>query len=94
MKWGINFMTCNPHSTSGHGYIMVGVDYFTKWAEVMPKFSNTSETTAYVFPDHFIALFRVLQDIDMNHRKHFQNHMMIELTVMLGLSVKFQPLLP
>jgi hypothetical protein len=35
-KWGIDFMTCNPTSTGGHGYIIVAVDYFTKWAEAMP----------------------------------------------------------
>eukprot|EP00253_Pinus_taeda_P024212 PITA_24212 len=38
-KWGINFITCNPHSTGGHAYIILAVDYFTKWAEAMPTFS-------------------------------------------------------
>eukprot|EP00253_Pinus_taeda_P012248 PITA_12248 len=32
-KWGIDFMTCNPTLAEGHGYIIVTVDYFTKWAE-------------------------------------------------------------
>jgi hypothetical protein len=41
--------TCNPHSAGGHGYIIVAVDYFTKWAEAMPTFNNTCETTAYFF---------------------------------------------
>jgi hypothetical protein len=40
-KWGIDFMTCNPHSVGGHGYIIVAMDYFTKWAEAMPTFDNT-----------------------------------------------------
>jgi hypothetical protein len=31
-KWGIEFMTCNPHSVGRHGYIIVYVDHFTKWA--------------------------------------------------------------
>ena len=26
VKWGINFMTCNPHSAGGHAYIIVAVD--------------------------------------------------------------------
>ena len=29
-KWGVDFMTCNPHSAGGHAYIIVAVDYFTK----------------------------------------------------------------
>eukprot|EP00253_Pinus_taeda_P010833 PITA_10833 len=32
-KWGIDYVTCNPRSAGGHGYIIVAVDYFTKWAE-------------------------------------------------------------
>jgi len=30
VKWGINYMTCNPHLAGGHGYIIVAIDYFTK----------------------------------------------------------------
>ena len=29
-KWGINFMTCHPTSSSEHKYIIVDVDYLTK----------------------------------------------------------------
>eukprot|EP00253_Pinus_taeda_P033308 PITA_33308 len=32
-KWGIDYMTYTPRSAGGHGYIIVFVDYFTKWAE-------------------------------------------------------------
>jgi hypothetical protein len=37
-------MTCNPHSIRGHGYTIVVMDYFTKWAEAMPTFENTGKT--------------------------------------------------
>jgi hypothetical protein len=47
-KWGIDFMTCHPHSAGGHGYIIVAVDYFTKWAEAMPTFDNTGKTCSLV----------------------------------------------
>lgn len=29
-KWGMDFMTCAPHSVGGYGYIIIVVDYFTK----------------------------------------------------------------
>jgi hypothetical protein len=49
-KWGIDFMTCHPHSAEGLGYIIVAIDYFTKWAEAMPKFDNTGKTaTLFIF---------------------------------------------
>ena len=37
-KWGIDYTTCNPPSTKGHKYIIVAVDYFTKWIKAMPIF--------------------------------------------------------
>jgi hypothetical protein len=42
-KWGVDFMTCHPTSSRGHRYIIVVVDYFTKWAEAMPTFVNDGE---------------------------------------------------
>jgi hypothetical protein len=38
---GIAFMTCHPHSVGGHGYVIVVIDHFTQWAEVMPTVDNT-----------------------------------------------------
>ena len=86
MKWGIDFMTCNPPSSGGHGYIIVAVDYFTKWAEAIPTFNNTGQTTALFFFNHVIARFGVPQAIFTDHGKNFQNHMMSELTARLGFS--------
>ena len=47
MKWGIDYMTCNPSSAGGHKYIIVTVDYFMKWAEAMPTFKADGETVAF-----------------------------------------------
>jgi hypothetical protein len=47
-KWGIDFMTCNPHSVRGHGYIIVIVDYFTKWAKAMPTFNKTRKIATLI----------------------------------------------
>jgi hypothetical protein len=85
-KWGIDFMQCNPTSTGGHGYIIVAVDYFTKWAEAMPTLDNTGETAALFFFNHVVARFGVPQAIVTDHGSHFRNHMMVELTAKLGLS--------
>ena len=84
-KWGIDFITCNPHSAGGHAYIILAVDYFTKWAEAMPTFEvDDKPTTIFVF-NHIIARFGVPQAIITDHGRHFQNVMMTELTDQLGL---------
>ena len=86
-KWGIEFMNCNHPSSGGHGYIIVAVDYFTKWAEAMPTFNNTGQTATIFFFNHVITWFGVPQAIVIDHGKNFHNHMMYELTAKLGLSL-------
>jgi hypothetical protein len=85
VKWGIDFMTCHPHSVEGHGYIIVAIDYFTKWAEAMSTFDNTGKTAALFLFNHVIAHFGVPQAIITNHGSHFRNFMTSELTDKLGL---------
>jgi transposase InsO family protein len=78
-------MTCHPHSVGGHGYIIVAVDYFTKWAEAMPTFDNTGKTATLFLFNHVITRFGVPQAIVTDHGSHFRNNMMYELTEKLGL---------
>jgi hypothetical protein len=84
-KWGIDFMTCHPRATGGHGYIIVVVDYFTKWVEAMLTFDNIEKTTALFIFNHIIAHFGVPQAIVTDHGSHFRNFMMSEFTEKLGL---------
>eukprot|EP00253_Pinus_taeda_P006973 PITA_06973 len=84
-KWGIDFITCNPHSAEGHAYIILAVDYFTKWAEVMPTFEADDKPAAIFIFNHIIARFGVPQAIITDHGRHFRNVMMTELTGQLGL---------
>jgi hypothetical protein len=84
-KWGIDFMTFHPHSAQGHGYIIVAVDYFTKWDEAMPTFDNTGKTATLFIFNHIIARFGVPRAIITNHSSYFRNFMMSELTEKLGL---------
>eukprot|EP00253_Pinus_taeda_P030694 PITA_30694 len=76
-------MTCNPSSTGGHGYIIVVIDYFTKWTEAMPTLNNNGKTAALFFFNHVVARFGVRQATVTDHGSHFHNHMMVELTANL-----------
>eukprot|EP00253_Pinus_taeda_P011364 PITA_11364 len=84
-KWGIDFITCNPHSVRGHAYIILAVDYFTKWAKAMPTFSADGKTAAIFIFNHIIARFDVPQAIITDHGSHFRNIMMTEVADQLGL---------
>jgi hypothetical protein len=83
-KWGIYFMQCNPISARGNGYIIIVVDYFTKWAKAMPTFLNDGRTKDLFLFNHIITHFGVPRAIVIDHGAHFKNQMMSELDVKLG----------
>ena len=58
-KWGIDFMTCHPPLAQGHRYIIMVVNYFTKWAEAMPTYLNDGKAMALFTFNHIIARFGV-----------------------------------
>ena len=73
-KWGIYFMHCKPTSAGGHGYIIVAMDYFTKWAEAMPTYVDDGKsTTLFLFNHVRVARFGVPWSIVMDRRSHFWN---------------------
>ena len=47
-------MHCKPTSAKGHGYIIVAVDYFTKWAEAMPTYAEDGKTAALFLFNHIV----------------------------------------
>lgn len=83
-KWGIDFTTCDPPSAQGHKYIIVTVDYLTKWAEAMPTYLNDGKTTTLFTFNHIIERFGVPKQLVTDHGSHFQNAMMTELSTQLG----------
>ena len=56
-------MHCKPTSAGGHGYIIVAMDYFTKWAEAMPTYAEDGKISALFLFNHIIARFGVLHSI-------------------------------
>ena len=77
-------MTCHPASTQGHKYIIVVVDYFTKWAEAMPTYLNDGKIVSLFTFNDIISRFGVPKQLVIDHGSHFQNAMMMELSTQLG----------
>ena len=70
-KWGNDYTTCNLPSAKGHKYIIVAVDYFTKWVEAMPTFGNDSDKIALFLFNQVIARFGIPREIVTDHGSHF-----------------------
>ena len=77
-------MHCRPTSAGAHGYIIVAVDYFTKWDEAMPTYAKDGKTVALFLFNHIIVRFGIPRAIVTDHGSHFKNKMMAELSIKLG----------
>ena len=53
-KWGIYFMHCNPTLVRGHGYIIIAIDYFTKWVEEIPTYVEDGKSSTLFLFNHVI----------------------------------------
>jgi hypothetical protein len=84
IKWGIHFTTFHPPSTRGYCYIIMIIDYITKWTEAMPTYVNDGETVALFLFNQVITRFGVPREIVTDHGSHFQNRMIFELASKLG----------
>ena len=79
-QWGLDFLgEINPHSSGHHKWILVAIDYFTKWIEAIPtknanhqaiiKFLNENIFTRFGCPIKLVTdnatNFRVEELVDM-----------------------------
>ena len=55
MEWGIDYVMCNLASAGGYKYVIIVVDYFTKWAEEMPTFKADRENADFFVFNQIIA---------------------------------------
>jgi hypothetical protein len=70
-KWGIDFMKFHPPLARGHRYIIVAVDYSTKWVEAMLSFLSNGETTTFFIFNQVITRFGVPKYFVTDHGSHF-----------------------
>ena len=70
--WGIDFM--GPFPTSfGYSYILVGVDYVSKWVEAIPCKTNDHRVVLIFLKENVFSRFRVPKDIISDGGAHFYN---------------------
>jgi hypothetical protein len=62
-------MKCNPTFGGGQKYIIMVIDYFTKWAKAMPTYNNMDDTTTRLCFNHVITFFGVPKKLVFYHGK-------------------------
>ena len=71
--WGIDIIeNISPKSSNGHEYILVAIDYFTKWVEVASYARLTAVRVAKFIRSHIICRYGVPHDLISNRGMHFR----------------------
>ena len=60
-----------PKTLNGHKYILVAIDYYTKWVEAASYSTLKAKHVARFIPNNIICRFRVLQEIISDNGSHF-----------------------
>jgi hypothetical protein len=73
--WGLDFIgEIHPGSSKGHRFILVAMDYFTKWTEAVPLRNMTHQLVISFVQEHIIYLFGVPQSLTTNQGPSFMSH--------------------
>ena len=71
--WGIDIIEkISPKSSSGHEFILVAIDYFTKWVEVALYARLTSSKVASFIRSHIICRYGVPHELILDRGVHFR----------------------
>ena len=78
--WGIDFVGPLP-SSYGNEYILVAVDYVSKWVEAMATLKNDAKTVVKFLKKNIFSCFGVTRVLISDEGSHFCN---IQLQKVLG----------
>ena len=71
--WDIDIIgKISPKSSRGHEYILVPIDYFTKWVEAASYAKLTTAKVAKFIRSHIICQYRVPHELILDRGTHFK----------------------
>ena len=77
--WGIDIIgKISPKSSSGHEYILVAIDYFSKWVEATSYAGLTAARVAKFIRSHIIYRYGVPHELLSDRGVHFRGVMSLK----------------
>ncbi|KAA0033770.1 uncharacterized protein E5676_scaffold1428G00880 [Cucumis melo var. makuwa] len=78
--WGLNLVgPITLKSSAGHSYILTAIDYFSKWAEVIPLRKAKKENVANFIRTHIIHRYGIPHRIVIDNGRQLSNSMIDKL---------------
>ncbi len=84
-RLGIDFVGLFLQSRRGNQYILVLVDFFTKWAEAIPIRNQEAVTVAQAIYNHWVCVFGAPDAIHSDLGSNFESHLIRAFCAALGL---------
>ncbi|XP_059277802.1 uncharacterized protein LOC132031981 [Lycium ferocissimum] len=77
ITWGIDVIgPIEPAASNVHRFILVTIDYFTKWVEATSHRSVTKKVLADFMRNNIICRFGILESIITDNRANLNSHLM------------------
>lgn len=77
----------HPASSKGHRYILVGVDYFTKWAEAVALKVVTQQDVIDFIENHIVCQFGIPQTLPIDQGSVFTGKKGVDYTSDKGIKL-------
>ncbi|XP_042519159.1 uncharacterized protein LOC122092926 [Macadamia integrifolia] len=72
--WGIDVIgKINAKASNGHEFVLVAIDYFTKWVEAQSYAKLTVAKVAKFLQEHIICLYGMPHEVISNQGQHFRD---------------------
>jgi hypothetical protein len=79
--WGLEFISeIHPRSSKSDWFILVAMDYFTKWTEAVPLRTMTYQEVISFVQEHIIYRFGVPRSLTTDQGPSFMSHQFREFT--------------
>jgi hypothetical protein len=81
-QWGLDFIEdINPSSSRQHRWILLAIDYFKKWIEVIPTQNATDKVIMDFLEGHIFSRFGYPKKLVTDNAQAFKSNSMIEFCI-------------
>ena len=84
-RLGIDFMGPLPQTKQGNKYLLVIVDYFTRWAEAFALPDQQAETLAATFVREFVCRYGAPLEVHSDQGRNFESALFQEICRLFGI---------
>jgi hypothetical protein len=85
-QWGLYFIgEINPSSSGQHKWILVAIDYFTKWIEAIPTQNATHQVVMKFLYENILSIFGCPKRLVADNAAVFKAEALVDMCESMGI---------